>query len=225
MVDAMTNLRELRILVDLGNDLRKIAKLAFSNTDASLYIFPYSPSSQYFYGGRHMDEIEFEDKVTFTEDIFSDQVPKLSIHETGQVHIKAKESIAGPVSISPLSNWKGQHIASVSIDKFSSLPEFRGSVIDEGPEIDHVIPVDELVKSGRLAFYLAGDRAAFEEPNCRMVITVARPTIENPIYIGIQPKAQDLLSDLEFGGITVLAGWDIHPEPDEGVNYLYIRGV
>lgn len=221
----MTNLRELRLLVDLGNDIRKIAKTAFSKADASLYIFPYAPSGQYFYGGRHMDEVEFEDKVRFTEDVFSDHVPKLSIHETGQVHIKAKESIAGPVSISPLSDWKGQHIASVSIDQFSSLPEFRDSVSDEGAEIDHVIPVDELVKSGRLAFYLAGDRAAFEEPNCRIVITVERPTIENPIYIGIQPKAQDLLSELDFGGITVLAGWDILPEPNEGENYLYIRGV
>jgi hypothetical protein len=221
----MTNLRELRLLVDLGNDLRKIAKIAFSKTDASLYIFPYAPTGQYFYGGRHMEEVKFEDKVRFTEDVFSDQVPKLSIHETGQVHIKAKESVAGPVLISPLSDWRGQHIASVSVDQFSSLAEFRDSISDKGPEIDHVIPADELVKSGRLVFYLASDRVAFEEPNCRIVITIARPTIENPIYIGIKPKAQDLLSDLDFGGITVLAGWDIHPEPGAGVNYLYIRGV
>ena len=221
----MTNLRELRLLVDLGNDVRKIAKIAFSNSDASLYMFPYAPNGKYYYGGRHMDEVEFEDKVRFTDDIFSDQVPKLSIHETGQVHIKAKDSIAGPVLISHLSEWRGQHIASVSIDHFSSLSEFRGSISSEGSEIDHVIPVDEIVKSGRLVFYLAGDRAAFKEPNCRLVLTIARPTIENPIYIGIQPKAQDSLSDLDLGGITVLAGWNVAPETSEGVNYLYIRGI
>ena len=86
-----------------------------------------------FYGGRHMDEVEFEDKVKFTDDLFSDQTPKLSIHESGQVHIKVKDSIAGPVLISPLSEWKGQHIASVSIDHFSSLSEFRGSISDDEP--------------------------------------------------------------------------------------------
>jgi len=221
----MTNLRELRLLVDLGNDVRKIAKIAFSNSDASLYLFPYAPSGKYYYGGRHMDEVEFEDNVKFTDDLFSDRVPKLSIHETGQIHIKAKDYIAGPVWISPLSEWRGQHIVSVSIDNFSFLSEFCGSISSEGSEIDHVIPVDEIVKSGRLVFYLAGDRAAFEEPNCRFVLTMARPTIENPIHIGIQPKVQDSLSDLDLGGITVLAGWDVTSEPSEGVNYLYIRGI
>jgi len=221
----MTNIRELRLLVDLGNDIRKIAKIAFSNSDASLYFFPYAPNGRYYYGGRHMDEVEFEDKVTFTEDLFSDQTPKLSIHESGQVHIKAKGCIAGPMLISPLSDWRGQHIASVSIDHFSSLSEFRGSISDKGLEIDHVIPVDEIVKSGRLVFFLAGDRAAFEEPKCRLVVRIARPTIKNPIYIGIQPKAQETLSDIDLGGITVLAGWDVATEPSEGVNYLYIRGI
>ena len=221
----MTNLRELRLLVDLGNDVRKIAKIAFSNTDASFYVFPYAPSGKYYYGGRHMDEVEFEDKVRFTDDIFSDQVPKLSIHETGHVHIKSKDSIAGPVFVSPLCEWRGQHIASVSIDHFSTLSEFRGSISNEGSELNHVIPVDEIIKSGRLAFYLAGDRAAFAEPNCRIVLTIVRPTIENPIYIGIQSKAQDSLSDLDLGGITVLAGWNSVPDPEEGVNYLYIRGI
>ena len=55
--------RELRLLVDLGGDLRKIAKVVFSKSDASLYLFPYAPSGRYYFGGRHMDEVEFEDKI------------------------------------------------------------------------------------------------------------------------------------------------------------------
>lgn len=45
----MTYLRELRLLVDLGNDIRKIAKIAFSNSDASLYLFPYAPSGNFLW--------------------------------------------------------------------------------------------------------------------------------------------------------------------------------
>ena len=221
----MDSLRELRLLVDLGNDLRSIAKLAFSSSDASLYLFPYAPSGKYFYGGRQMGEVKFEDEIRFTDDLFSDQVPKLSIHETGQVHVQAKGSRAGPVSISPLSKWRGQHIASVSVDTFAALATFEGSVSNVGPEIDHVIPVDQLVQSGRLVFYLSGDRPPFEEPHCRLVVTLRRPTLGNPIYVAIQPKAQNPLSDLGLGGVTVLAGWDAYPKPGEAVNYLYIRGI
>ncbi len=217
--------RELRLLVDLGDDLRKIAKVVFSKSDASLYLFPYAPSGRYYFGGRHMDEVEFEDNITFSDDLYSDSVPKLSIHETGQVHIQAKGVRAGPVSISPLAKWRGQHIATVGADSFEALTLFTGSLSDTGPEIDHVIPADEIVENGRLVFYLAGDRAAFEEPNCRLVVTLKRPTLSNPIYLGIQPKAQPPLSGPDLGGVTAIAGWDAYPEVGQGVSYVYIRGI
>ena len=116
--------RELRLLVDLGGDLRKIAKVVFSKSDASLYLFPYAPSGRYYFGGRHMDEVEFEDKIKFSDDLYSESVPKLSIHETGQVHIQAKGVKAGPVSISPFADWRGQHIATVGADNFSCVIPF-----------------------------------------------------------------------------------------------------
>jgi len=219
------NLRELRLLVDLGGDLRRIAKIAVSNTDASLYLFPYAPNGRYYFGGRRMNEVEFKDQVRFKDDLSSDDVPKLSIHETGQVHVQARGIRAGPNTISPLSEWKGQHIASVSVDSFSALSEFSGAVSSTGPNVDHVIPVDENIQSGRLVFYLSGDRPAFEEPNCRLVITLKRPTLANPIYVGIQMKAQAPLSEPHLGGVTVLSGWDAYPKPGEGMDYLYIRGI
>jgi hypothetical protein len=56
------DIRELRILFDLGGDLHKVCKLTFTKKDASLYLFPYAPSGQYYYGKRSVDGIEFEDK-------------------------------------------------------------------------------------------------------------------------------------------------------------------
>ena len=221
----MGDFRELRLLVDLGGDLRKIAKVVFSKSDASLYLFPCAPSGRYFFGGRHMDEVEFEDKIRFSDDLYSESVPKLSIHESGQVHIQARGVKAGPVSISPLAKWKGQHIATVGADSFLSLSPFTGSISSTGPKIDHVIPADEMVKNGRLVFYLAGDRPAFEEQSCRLVVTIQRPTLASPIYLGIQPKAQPPPSEPDLAGVTAIAGWDAYPGAGQGVSYVYIRGI
>ena len=225
MDTTVGDFRELRLLVDLGNDLRKLAKVAFSKSDASLYLFPYAPHGRYYFGGRHMDEVEFEDQVRFSDDPFSDTLPKLSIHETGQVHIQAGALRAGPVLVSPLSQWRGQHIASIGADDFHALPAFTDPLSATGPKIDHVIPTDQIVESGRLVFYLAGDRPAFEEPNCRLVITLIRTTLSNPMYLRIQPKAQRPLSEPVLGGVTAIAGWDKDSQAQQGVNYLYIRGV
>lgn len=225
MDNTVGDFRELRLLVDLGNDLRKIAKVAFSKSDASLYLFPYAPNGKYFFGGRHMEEVEFEDKIRFADDLYSENVPKLSIHETGEVHIKAKGAKAGPVSISPLAKWRGQHIATIGADNFQGLSPFTGSPSSRGPEIDHVIPVDEIVENGRFVFYLAGDRPAFEEPNCRLFVTLKRPNLPNPIYLGIQPKGQPPLSGPALSGVTAIAGWDAYPQEGQGVSYLYIRGT
>jgi hypothetical protein len=197
----------------------------FSKSDASLYLFPYAPHGRYFFGGRHMDEVAFEDQVRFSDDPFSEAVPKLSIHESGMVHVQAAGLRAGPVSVSPLVQWRGQHIASIGADNFQALPAFTDALSSAGPEIDHVIPTDQIVESGRLVFYLAGDRPAFEERNCRLVITLSRPSLSNPIYLGIQPKAQRALSEPTLGGVTAIAGWDMDSSAQQGVDYLYIRGV
>jgi hypothetical protein len=225
MEATVGDFRELRLLVDLGSDLRKLAKVAFSKSDASLYLFPYAPHGRYYFGGRHMDEVEFQDQVKFSDDPFSETLPKLSIHETGQIHIQAGALRAGPVSVSPLARWKGQHIASIGADSFESLPAFTESLSTTGPAIDHVIPTDQIVHGGRLVFFLAGDRPAFEEPNCRLVITLRRTTLSNPICLGIQPKAQRALSEPDLGGVTAIAGWDVDSQAQQGVDYLYIRGV
>lgn len=219
------NFRELRLLVEYAGETRKIAKIAFSDSDTSIYIFPYATEGKYYYGRRGMKEVEFEDQIHFTDDIFADVVPKLSIHESGRVHIKARKDIAGPIFTAPFTEWRGQHIASVSVDNFAALPIHSKSSRDKSSEINHVIPIEGSLQSGRIVLYLAGDRPSFEEPNCRIVVTLKRPTLSHPIYLAIQPKAQDPLSDSDFGGITALAGWHPYPSPESGVDYLYIRGV
>jgi hypothetical protein len=118
---------------------------------------------------------------------------KLSIHESGQVHIKSDQPIAGPLQIPPLAEWKGQHIASVSLDSFEGLAKFEGRISSSGSEQDLVIKVIGDAQSGRIPLYLAGDRAAFTQRDCA-VITMRRPHLKSPIFLGIKPKGSGIIS-------------------------------
>ena len=117
-------LREIRILIQWRDSLRKLCKIAFTANDASLYLFPYALEGRYYYGGKTMLSTQANLSFDFTEDIFREQTPKLSIHEKGQVHVYADKQKAGPLFIPPLATLTGQHIASVCPDAFESLPTF-----------------------------------------------------------------------------------------------------
>ena len=225
-ISAMSpsDVRELRILVEHRQKLYRLCKLAFAKSDSSIYIFPYAREGKFFYGSRSMPERQFKDTFPFKEQLTSDEVPKISIHESGQVHVISSGVRAGPLQIPPLSSLRGQHIASVVADQFSVLAEFTGKPRPTGSRIDHVIPAEDTTESGRLAFYLAGDRPAFEAPNCRLVFTLRRITLREPIYLGIKPIAQDPMGAPKGIGVTAIAGWDLTGEYQEGADYLFVRG-
>ncbi|HEX3035209.1 MAG TPA: hypothetical protein VHT73_08755 [Thermodesulfobacteriota bacterium] len=220
----MANIREIRILIDYRSGLRILCKLAFTKADASLYLFPYAIHGTYYYGGRLLPEKQIQDTFDFTADLNARHTPKLSIHEKGQVHIIADGVRAGPLFIPPLVTLKGQHIATVCPDVFSILPVLQRKPKFTGAEIDHIIPVEDGIDSGRLAVYIAGDKPSFEAPNCRLVVTLKRPTIPEPLYIGIKPIGQKLIGVDVQSGVTIIAGWD-PTKSSQGTNdYLYIRG-
>jgi hypothetical protein len=172
-----------------------------------------------------MPQAEFTDSFTFTDDLLADTTPKLSIHQSGQVHIVAGSSLIGPLRIPALSTLRGQHIASVTVDAFSVLSHFTGTPKPSGKHQDHVIPADDAAASGRIAVYIAGDRPAFHAKNCRIVFTIKRPTLPSPLYLGIKPIGQPVLGEPQPQGITVLAGWDPTGKPQTRTDYLYVRGL
>jgi hypothetical protein len=220
----MPSIRELRVLIQHQGALRSLCKIAFSNRDASLYFFPYSLNRRYFFGGRSMPDTIFEDKVDFSQGIRANTTPKLSIHETGQVHVQASTALAGPLFVPPLSDWRGQHAATICPDALSSLPEYPVSPKDRGQSIDRLIEVPDRVESIRLAVYIAGDRPSFETPNCPIIITLKRRTIQNPLYVALKPIPQSPIGvDLQ-AGVTILAGWNPTNQREQGLDYIYIRG-
>lgn len=220
-----TTIREFRLLIAHAGKHRKMCKLTFSNKDASIYIFPYARQGRFFFGSQAMEEQQLQQTFNFIEGAeFSEQMPKLSIHESGQIHIFMPSGKAGPLQIPPLASLRGHHVASVSVDAFEGLPEHKASISYTGSTQDHVIPTDDKIASGVIAIYINGERPAFHAPECRCVFTLNRPTLKQPLYVGIRPRAQKPLGLPERAGVTVIAGWDPTLTNNDSINYMYIRG-
>lgn len=220
----MKNIREVRFLVRVKNVLRKMCKLAFSDTDASLYLFPYSKSGNYYFGNKSNSKNETEYKFDFTEDIFDEKTPKLSIHEKGQVHVQVNNNRTGPLFIPHLSTLRGQHIASVTPDSFNSLPMHTEKIRNTSSEIDHILEVPDTVTNGRLLIYANGFEPKFQAPQHNFVITLERPSIPRPLHFGILTRGQAVLGESTPKGVTVIAGWDPTKLTENGFDFLYIRG-
>jgi hypothetical protein len=221
----MTGIRELRLLAVCGRQQFKLCKILFTANDASFYIIPYAKKRRYFCGGRKIEEHELKDTFEYTSGVAGDREPKLSIHQSGQVHIYSGKTQIGPLQSCPLTDLRGQHVATVSFDRFSELAQFEGALSQSGPEIDQVIQVDRNAKSGRLAIYVNSVESYFESEFLSLVrFTLTRPCLKTPMYISVQAFCQEPLGGKAGGGVTVVAGWNpLLPKCAE-VDYLYIRG-
>jgi hypothetical protein len=214
-----------RILLSHNNDLYSLCKIGFQLSDASVYLFPYTINRKYYFGGRTMKDTIVSDRFTFTEGNRSENIPKLSLHESGQVHIKSNVVLAGPIFIPPLSNWKGQHLASIFPDSIQSLPKYTTPLKKSGPTIDQVINLPDSLQNIRLALYLSGEKPEFSVPHCQAMIMLVRKTLERPLFIGLNFLAHDQFSNGEFKGVTIIAGWNPNNIRTGTMDYLYIRGL
>lgn len=221
----MPRIQEVRFLAKYQGTLRKICKLTFPTGDHSIYVVPYAAGGEYVYGQHTFPNQETHDSFNFVEGAVRATIePHLSLHESGQVQVYSRGfAKAGPLHIPNLTTLRGGHIATVTPDRFESLPVLEGD-LRTGARRDHVIEAEEGVASGRLAFFINGQARIFPGIEPDVVIRQRRPTYKGTVYIGVK-----ILTQLPIGGdgprgTTVIAGW--HPDlpPDQITDYLYIRG-
>lgn len=112
---------EARLCVSYRAEVLRVCKLAVSKTDSSLYLFPYGPAGEYYFGRLSIPAGKQSATIPFDQQETSANIPKISIHESGQVHIKAGDAVTGPMFASPLSDLCGEHIATVTCVRFSDL--------------------------------------------------------------------------------------------------------
>jgi hypothetical protein len=211
-------------LEERTGQLRKAAKVIFTRSDASLYLVPYAMNEEYFYGGRTMAAGQTEDTVNFREQIAASANPKLSIHETGQVHVYASgQPKAGPVQIPPLADYRGEHLATVRWDWIDGMPKMRGKTKVRGPTVDCAFGVPPDIESGALLLHANGVQPAFRSQHVHFVFQVAS-RIGGFVFFAVTAVGKEPLGGVREGGVTLLAGFDPTLTADDPAEYLYLRG-
>jgi hypothetical protein len=224
VADTESNLRELRILAQRRGALIRLCKFIFSNKDASIYLVPYAAGRRYFCGSTELPEREITTTLLYTEGAPTDGEPKLSLHQSGQVHVQASGARVGIVQTCPLEMLRGQHLATVCFDQFDGLSLFSGTPKPSGAERDFLFMIGDDVASGRLALFVNGLEPTFACGICTITLTLRRPTLVGPLYVGIQPIEQQKLGEPDRSGVTVIAGWNPTTRTSDRLNYVYLRG-
>jgi hypothetical protein len=205
--EPIPNLRSVRILIYYEEKLGRLCKFGFSRKDASLYVLVYAPKGRYKFGthGFAQDQRSITFGTAKVGDIAT-QPPHLSIHESGHVHIRTSADRVGPLQVPPLSDWTGQHAATVNAVSFAGLAPFDRQPKQAGADRDIVFAMGTPEQSsGRLALYINGAEAKFAT-DCKLQFKLERPTLEAPLHVGVA-----LLNNQPLGpqpGVLVVGGWD-----------------
>ena len=218
-------IREVRFLIEHKGVNRKLFKVAWAKEDNSLYFFPYGPTGKYYYGIQSFDKGEIKKTFPYNIQYNSIKIPKLSIHQSGQVHIRYHgKKIDLQLNTIPLEHWRGEHIATVTCDFFESLLEHKDIPKTTGSDIDKVIRFEKGSESGRIPIYVNAQSQNFNDP-CDIKIPMPISSLFNPLYIGIAKKAQEPLSKIVGGGVTVIAGWNPRKSIKERNEFLFIQAT
>jgi hypothetical protein len=219
----MATIREVRIILEHKSIQRKVFKLAFSKSDSSIYIFPYSIKNNYYYGTQQFEKNTNRKEFKYNKQFFTNDIPKLSYHQSGQVKIcDSKKNLAGPIYAISFNDLTGEHIATVTIDNFNNLPIYNKKLRFTGPERDHVIKSDNIVNSGRIIIYCNAKSKNFNNTKpCNMIISMTR--LDYNVNFCLEIRGQEQLIDEGSGGVIVLAGFN--PKRQEGTkdNFLFLR--
>ena len=164
-----------------------------------------------------MPEQKLNRTFDFQEQQSSQTVPKISIHQSGRVHIRTTRQEAGPLIIPALDTLCGEHVASVSVDRFDALLTLKTAPRTS----DALIRVLDGVVSGRFAIYVNGREPKFKSSNVKLYVRLTRQCLSTPLYIGIAPLGQNPIADPKCKqGVTIICGWD----PFKSTKFLYLRG-
>ena len=206
----------VRIVLEYHGASRKLFRVTAGH-DGSLYIFPYGPAGRYYCGEQASDEHEDEITFPFDGDPPVERIPKISIHPSGQVHVKAPDYVAGPVHIPRFQDLRGHHVATVSADALGSLAEFTGTPRDDDTHLDHIRRVREGVDSARVAVYVNGRERDFPDA-VRLIWPIETPS--GRVEVGLAFLAQEPLGER---GVSVIAGWNPLAQPNDEDRLLFVR--
>jgi hypothetical protein len=221
-----TLLREVALATRYDDALWKVATIGWSKVDASLYLRAFGPEGRFFFGQHSIPAGQREVTAPFDTQRSSTAVPHLSLHESGQVHIKkGNQMVAGPMFIPHLSDLRGQHVATIQIVRFDRLAPSDETPRTSGDRRDIVIPAEPGVESGRHPVYVNGQAESFASGRFPAIrFTLRRETLAQPLYVGFGVYAQKRIDEDDRGsGVILIAGWDpAVVDIDQPGDYLFV---
>jgi len=122
-----TKIKSIRLLVENKDQLLKFCRIGISQSDASIYIFPYAPSGKYYSGIRKLmisndKNAGYKDKFNYSGQFIGEDAPKVSIHESGQIHIYVGKDRTKALNLPKLHTLKDEVVLIQSkSDKYNNV--------------------------------------------------------------------------------------------------------
>lgn len=187
---------------------KKICKFFFTGKDTSIYICFYFKAKEYFYGKKEFMSGDKELSFNFTRNKLSKKCPKLSYHESGEVHFKVdnqKESLE-KVKISPLKDWNGELMATITIKGFNGFEDYY----DSKERKDLIIEFQKDIEGLKLTIWATAGKVELDKFGKRynFGFTLGRVNPPRLINFGIKVDDQTSYSNNKLSSLTVITGWD-----------------
>jgi len=203
--------------------LGELFNLGFSERDESLYLRPIAPNGFYHCGEEvipaHVSDFQFN----FRDGRFQTGEPvKLSIHASGQTHVKRdqprSQPVAGPLQMPPLLTMEDKHLATIQIDRFSCLRPVLRATTTAGEVVDFGFPFLDAA-AGRIVLWVNAIEPKFQDTD--FWIALARPG--GVLHVGFAGAANDVIAE-DPRGFTILTGWNpLNAGIKSEQNLLFIR--
>ena len=213
--------RSARVIIEREGRRRRLCRVSWSVQDASLFVAPFSGASEYFGGAQPMAAGEDSIKIPFGIGPSFSKAPKLSIHESGQLHVRAPSGdiIGGPIHLEHLKRWRGQQVLTIAIDDIDHLPLHEAEPRFEGTDQDMVLQLAE--RNTRVAVYANSERQRFDDPT-EAAIALSRGSLGSVLWVGLALFPNEVLAEGSVG-VSIVAGVDPTDPGAEG-QLLYVRG-
>jgi hypothetical protein len=206
---------------DLG--LWQFCTIVFSPSDNSIYLLPFGSSRRYFYGRRQVSEGVMDFSINYQSQEYTEEIPKISLHGSGQVHIKStrgEANIVGPLFIPELATLNDCCVATLAICNVNNLKE-----VSEASSEDLVIGMTRPVLSATFAFRLKQSATPFERKflhRLGLPSRVARARLADNLYLGVEMVADYPPPSSGSHSTMLIVGFDPRKTPAAKQDCLYI---
>lgn len=210
-----------RLCVLRNGVVRKLARLAWSNTDASLYIAIYRSAGRCAYFGRTtVPAAGSKWDFNFTEgSIATSGNPKLSLHDSGQAHVAVGSARSKAIFGKRLGDGEGGHVATVQTFDTEGLPALgREPSTGRVPDLIATADEEDWWTAPRWLVLAFSDAESARKYPLRITM---RRKLRPDLHVALKPHAHAAPEATEHGGSLVIGGWPADQPPGLPMPILY----